>query len=231
MYSRPCSSHTRQPDERVIRLGRSGSEEPKIVSGRLLPVEVYPGMCSVTVPHAQKSAELQGSESRRILPIAPQPNPSSPAAPDQLAGSAQPIGKHLIDQQVEADLLTRPQVTPVGRGNGDREKVSCCCGGPAAGNLTGRGASAFYSPNDKLAGGRGNDQNPGAYLVLRKPDVQLNSVGVDLIPLVVQPKRRGIGISKDQLGFGHLDPNVQTRITPVDVGTGRKFFRAGIGLF
>src|SRR6188472_1668205 len=138
MYSRPCSSHTRQPDEWVIRLGRSGSEEPKIVSGRLLPVDVYPGMCSVTVPHAQKSAELERSESRRVLPVAPQPDPSSPAAPDQLAGSAQPIGEHLIDQQVEANLHTRPEVTPVRRSNGDREKVSRLCGGPAAGNLIGR---------------------------------------------------------------------------------------------
>src|SRR6476620_11050195 len=231
MYSRPCSSHTRQPDERVIRVGRSGSDEPKMVSGRLLPVEVNPGMCSVTVPHALKSAELERSKPRRILPVAPQPNPTSATAPDQLAGSAKPIGEHLIDQQVEADLLTGPEVAPVRRSNGDRKKVPCFCGRPAAGNLIGRGPSAFHATNDKLSGGRGNDQDPGANLLLRKPDIQLNSVGVDLIRLVVQPERRRLGISEDQLRFGHLYPQVQTCVTPVDVRAGRKFFRAGIGLF
>src|SRR6185503_10508297 len=231
MYSRPCSSHTRQPDERVIRLGRSGSGEPKIVSGRLLPVEVNPGMCSVTVPHALKSAELERSKPRRFLPVASQPNPSSTTTPDQLAGSAKPIGEHLIDQQVEADLLTRPEVTPVRRSNGHSEKVPCFGGGPAAGNLIGRGPSAFHSTNDKLSGCRRNDQGPGANVLLRKPDVQLNSVGVDLIRLVVQPERRRLGISEDQLRFGHLYPHVQTGITPVHVRAGRKFFRTGIRLF
>src|SRR3954447_14622519 len=124
MYSRPCSSHTRQPDERVIRLGRSGSGEPKNVSGRLLPVEVNPGMCSVTVPRALKSAELERSKSRRILPVASEPNPSSATTPDQLAGPSKSIGEHLIDQQVEADLLTRPELAPVRRSNRYGDKVS-----------------------------------------------------------------------------------------------------------
>src|SRR5881409_515613 len=37
-YSRPSSSHTRQPDARVMRAG-----VPNNASGRLLPVDVKPG--------------------------------------------------------------------------------------------------------------------------------------------------------------------------------------------
>ena len=71
-------------------------------------------MCSVTVPHALKSAELERPEPRRILPVAPEPNPTSATAPDQLAGSPKPIREHLVDQQVEADLLAGPEVPQSG---------------------------------------------------------------------------------------------------------------------
>ena len=103
--------------------GQIGIVGPKNCLGRLLPVEVNPGMCSVTVPRALKSAELERSKPRRILPIAPEPNPSSATTPDQLAGSSKTVGKHLIDQQVEPDLLTRPEPTPVRRSDGYSEKV------------------------------------------------------------------------------------------------------------
>src|SRR5215217_6294757 len=231
MYSRPCSSQTRQPDERVIRLGRSGSGDPKTVSGRLLPVEVNPGMCSVMVPRALKSAELERSKPRRILPIAPQPNPSSTTTPDQLAGSSQTVGEHLIDQQVEPDLLTRPELTPVRRSEGHGETVPGICAGPAADNLIGHARGSFHSTNDKLSGCRRDDQYPRANLLLRDPDIQLNPVGVNFIRLVVQPERRRCGIPNDQLGFGHFDRHMQSRITPVHVSASRKFFRACIGLF
>src|SRR5215204_3825031 len=160
MYSRPCSSQTRQPDERVIRLGRSGSWDPKSVSGRLLPVEVNPGMCSVMVPRALKSAELERSKPRSILPIAPEPNPSSTTTPDQLAGSSKAVGEHLIDQQVEPDLLTGPELAPIRRSDGYGEKVPGIRSGPASGNLFGRPSSPFHSTNDKLPGCGRNDEYP-----------------------------------------------------------------------
>ena len=64
--------------------------------------------------------------------------------------------------------------------------------------LIGRARSAFHSTNDKLV--RlidGHDQRPRSRLLLRMPDIQLNSVGVDLIRLVVQPERRRLGISEE----------------------------------
>src|SRR6478672_9049363 len=115
MYSRPWSSQARQPEERVIREGRVGSCVPKRLSGRLLPVEVKPAICSVTL--APILAECQKPEPFGILAIASQPDPSTSSTPHQLPHSAAAIGQHSVDQEIEFGLITSIGNSPAGRGD------------------------------------------------------------------------------------------------------------------
>src|SRR5689334_9026464 len=122
MYSRPWASQTRQPDERVIREGRLGSCEPNRLSGRLLPVEVKPAICSVTL--APILTECQQPESFGILAIASQPDPSTSSTPYQLPHSAAAIGQHSVDQEIEFGLIASIGNSPAGRGEGKRDGVA-----------------------------------------------------------------------------------------------------------
>src|SRR5688572_13542909 len=100
-----------QPEDRVIRAGSSGSCVPNRISGRLLPVEVNPAMWSVKYA----STQFHGPEPFRVLPIAPEPDPATAPGPYQLTSSPHAVRQHLIDQQIEADLLARTKRPPASR--------------------------------------------------------------------------------------------------------------------
>src|SRR6476646_1148204 len=151
MYSRPWSSQTVHPDERVIRDGRLGSCEPKSVSGRLLPVEVKPAMCSVTV--APISTKCQKPEPLGILPITSQPDPSTPSTPNPLPHPASTIRQHAVDQEIEFDRIARMGDRPARRSDGKRHGVTPFGRLPAPPSPAGVRRAVRHGSNDKISSG------------------------------------------------------------------------------
>src|SRR4051812_48849896 len=69
-------------------------------------------------------AQLEDPKPSGVLPVAPEPAPAAAAAPYQLTRPPEPVGEHVIDQQIETDLVTRPKRSPIGRRNGQGHAVA-----------------------------------------------------------------------------------------------------------
>src|SRR6267378_6451834 len=72
---------------------------------------------------AFSSDQLQNAQPLRILPVAPQPDPSVAAAPHELPRAPHAAREHLVDDQVEADAAADVRATPLGRRDRRRDAI------------------------------------------------------------------------------------------------------------
>src|SRR5438270_359691 len=99
----PCELRIAECGLRNCRAGSSEARHPPFHS-------------AIRNPQSEiaSSHQLQHAHPVHVLPISPQPHPTVAAAPDELPGPAQPAGKHLVHEQIEAYPPADMGALPVG---------------------------------------------------------------------------------------------------------------------
>src|SRR2546426_3308816 len=175
------------------------------------------------------SDELQDPEPIRVLPVAPQPDPSVAAAPHELPRAPHAAREHLVDDQVEADAAADVRATPLGRRDRRRDAIPRVGAAPGPAyhlRPAGSRARAAHAQPTGVAP-LGYDQPARHRTLFRDAQVDLDAVRVDVVGLVVEPERRRVARAEAEVGLRHVDREVQRLVVPVDPGGGRELFGPG----
>src|SRR5437879_6094706 len=152
------------------------------------------GSWSTTTTLIASSHQLQHPEPLRILPVAPQPDPSVAAAPHELSRAPHTAREHLVDDQVEADAAADVRATPLGRRDRRRDAIPRVGAAPGPAyhlRPVGSRARAAHAQPIGVAP-RGDDQPARHRTLFRDAQVDLDAVRVDVVGLVVEPDRRRV---------------------------------------
>src|SRR3989449_1493269 len=178
------------------------------------------------------SHQLQHPEPLRILPVSAQPHPAVAAAPPELPRPADPAGKHLVDDEVEPYAPADVRAMPFRPRDGERDAIALARPAPRAPDGVGhpgrlpRPASA--QPRAILP--FGDHEEPGDVAALGVPQVQLQTVRVQVVGVVIEPQGGRVGRTEAYIGLRHLHGEVERVVVPRGERGGSEVLRPGVRL-